>query len=68
MNDELANAKWFKSTRSGDSENCVEVAFLGSGRVGVRDSKNRGGPALMFTPDEWDAFVGGVSGGEFNRP
>ena len=28
------------------------------GAVGVRDSKDPTGPALVFTPDEWDAFVG----------
>jgi hypothetical protein len=46
----------------------VEVAHLDGGLVGVRDSKNPGGPALVFTPGEWDAFTGGVTDGEFNRP
>ena len=68
MNDELADATWFKSSRSGPSENCVEVAFLTSGKVGVRDSKNRTGPALIFTPGAWNAFVGGARTGEFHRP
>jgi hypothetical protein len=45
----------------------VEVAHLDDGLVGVRDSKNPGGPALVFTPGEWDAFTGGVTDGEFNR-
>ncbi|MFF3573866.1 DUF397 domain-containing protein [Nocardia jiangxiensis] len=26
------------------------------------------GPALVFTPSEWDAFAAGVQSGEFNRP
>jgi hypothetical protein len=41
---------WFKSSYS-DSEgaNCVEVA-LGPDAVRVRDSKDRGGPALAVTP------------------
>ncbi|MQY22130.1 DUF397 domain-containing protein [Nocardia macrotermitis] len=57
MTDELTTAKWFKSSRSGGSRNCVEVAFLAKGLVGVRDSKNSSGPALIFTSDEWAAFT-----------
>ncbi|WP_433680253.1 DUF397 domain-containing protein [Nocardia sp. CA-119907] len=68
MSDDLSGARWFKSTRSGGSQDCVEVAFLDDGRVGVRDSKNPTGPALVFTPGEWDAFTAGVADGEFKRP
>lgn len=60
-------AQWFKSSRSRASKDCVEAAFLGEGQVGVRDSKNPTGPALVFAPAEWDAFVGGVKDGEFDR-
>jgi hypothetical protein len=63
---ELETATWRKSTRSGpDGGNCVEVAELTSGRRGVRDSKNPTGPALIFSPGEWDAFINGVKDGEF---
>ncbi|GAB2719508.1 DUF397 domain-containing protein [Nocardia thraciensis] len=54
---DLANARWFKSSRSGGGENCVEVAFLPDNLVGVRDSKNPGDPALVFTADEWSQFT-----------
>ncbi|MFF0454569.1 DUF397 domain-containing protein [Nocardia africana] len=57
MSADLSRAKWFKSSRSGGTKKCVEVAFLDSGTVGVRDSKNPSGPALVFTADEWDAFT-----------
>ncbi|MFC4071913.1 DUF397 domain-containing protein [Actinoplanes subglobosus] len=64
---ELADATWTKSTKSGPNcDNCVEVAFVGQA-VAVRDSKNPNGPALLFTPGEWDAFVGGAVAGEFDR-
>ncbi|MGW4089721.1 DUF397 domain-containing protein [Nocardia sp. NPDC004750] len=67
MNVDLSGAVWFKSTRS-RTKDCVEVAHLEGGMVGVRDSKNPTGPALMFTPGEWDAFTAGVTDGEFERP
>ena len=63
---DLSDAKWRKSTRSGSTGNCVEVADNLPGAVAVRDSKDPNGPALIFTPAEWDAFIGGVKDGEFN--
>ncbi len=56
---------WRKSSRSGGGDNCVEVAFAADGSVGVRDSKDRTGPVLVFTATEWMAFTGGVRDGEF---
>jgi hypothetical protein len=46
---------WRGSTASG-GENCVEVAAT-SGSVLVRDSANRDGPVLRFSPTAWSAFV-----------
>ncbi|MFF3568263.1 DUF397 domain-containing protein [Nocardia jiangxiensis] len=57
MSVDLSTAKWFKSSRSGVGKDCVEVAHLEGGMVGVRDSKNPDGPALVFAPAEWDAFT-----------
>jgi len=65
---DLSGAKWFKSSRSGGTKECVEVAFLDSGTVGVRDSKNPSGPALVFTADEWDAFTSTMLNGGFSQP
>lgn len=65
MTVDLSGAKWFKSTRSTATRECVEVAFLDGGAVGVRDSKNPSGPALVFTPAEWDAFTSSVHNGGF---
>jgi hypothetical protein len=61
---ELSSAVWRKSSRSGANA-CVEIALVDGG-VAVRDSKDRDGPVLMFTPLEWEAFVGGVRNGEFD--
>ena len=57
--------EWVKSSLSFANGNCVEVADLG-GAVGVRNSRKPDGPVLRFTPDEWQAFLGGVRNGEFD--
>ena len=56
---------WVKSSLSFANNNCVEVANLAGGEVGVRNSRNSAGPVLRFTPGEWHAFLGGVRNGEF---
>ncbi|MEV6324446.1 DUF397 domain-containing protein [Nocardia sp. NPDC051787] len=68
MTIDLSGAQWFKSTHSGGGESCVEVAWLVDDHVGVRDSKNPAGPALLFTPGEWEAFTTGVINNEFAWP
>ncbi|MFF0527383.1 DUF397 domain-containing protein [Nocardia amikacinitolerans] len=67
MTAEMSAADWFKSSHSSPSQDCVEVAFLADGLVGVRDSKNPTGGALAFPPDEWAAFTRAVAGGEFQQ-
>ena len=56
---------WVKSSLSFANGNCVEVAGLPGGEIGVRNSRDLDGPVLRFTPDEWRAFLGGVRNGEF---
>ncbi len=64
---------WRKSSRSGGEGDCVEVAAFadaagaqnsavgaGDGVVGVRDSKDRPGPALSFDSAAWARFVAAV--------
>ncbi|MGW2663857.1 DUF397 domain-containing protein [Nocardia tengchongensis] len=58
--------RWFKSVRSTGAKECVEIAFLAGG-VGVRDSKNPTGPALVFLPAQWDSFTAALAAGRFDR-
>ena len=57
---------WRKSTASNPSGNCVELAVLPDGRVGMRNSRFPRGPRLIYTRDEIAAFVRGVRAGEFD--
>ena len=68
MTSDLSEARWFKSSRSTATKECVEVAFLEDGAVGVRDSANPTGPALLLAPGEWDSFAAHVRSGEFDSP
>jgi hypothetical protein len=57
---------WRKSSYSGYNGDCVEVAVLSPGQVGVRDSKAHGsGPVLRLSSAEWAAFVARVRAGTF---
>jgi Domain of unknown function (DUF397) len=54
---DLSRAVWRTSTHSGGNGNCVEVAANLPGVVGVRDSKDRSGPVLIFGYAAWEAFT-----------
>lgn len=60
---DLSKANWRKSSRSsgGGSGDCVEVADLGT-TVGVRDSKDATGPALLFAPAAFTTFLSSLKG------
>jgi Domain of unknown function (DUF397) len=66
---DLTDVQWHKSTFSSDpgsdSNSCVEVAFLPTGGVAVRDTKDRSLPPHRYTTDAWAAFLAGVRAGEF---
>lgn len=57
-----------KASASSTNGQCVEIGecSCGGGTIHVRDSKDPGGPVLVFNRGEWDAFLAGVRNGEFN--
>jgi hypothetical protein len=55
---------WRTATRSGGG-NCVEVAPY-KGMVAVRNSREPDGAVLVYTADEWLAFMDGAKKGEFD--
>lgn len=63
MKADLTKAAWRTSSHSGANGDCVEVASNLPGTVAVRDSKDRGGPVLLFSPGEWSAFVAAMKDG-----
>ncbi|MFW6691804.1 DUF397 domain-containing protein [Streptomyces sp. MAR4 CNX-425] len=63
------DADWVKSSYSDNGTACVEAADLtrtDRRGVAVRDSKDPDGPALLFTPEMFAAFVADVRGGRFD--
>ena len=64
--DRLTTAHWRKSQASNPSGSCVEIAELPGGRVAVRNSRDKSGPALIYPRAELAAFLLGIKNGEFD--
>jgi hypothetical protein len=57
MTVQQSQPNWFTSTySSSEGGACIEVASQ-PGAVHVRDSKDREGPSLTFSPTAWAAFL-----------
>jgi hypothetical protein len=64
---DLSRAEWRKATYSGNGgASCVEVARNLPSVIAVRDSKDQGGPALLFDPAEWAAFMADIKAGQLD--
>ena len=56
---------WRKAQLSTTNGSCIEIASL-AGKIAMRDSKDPGGPVLVYTPTEFAAFLDGAKRGEFD--
>jgi uncharacterized protein DUF397 len=65
--EELPDVTWQKSKHSNPNGACVEVARLPEGAIAVRNSRFPGGPALVYTAAEIEAFLAGAKDGEFDH-
>ncbi|MFH8386188.1 DUF397 domain-containing protein [Kitasatospora sp. NPDC018058] len=61
---EISARGWHKSSYSAQASECVETGHVTTGGMAVRDSKDPGGPALVFPADAWSTFVSAVKAGE----
>lgn len=58
--------RWRKSSASSPSGNCVELAALSAGRVGIRNSRDPFGQVLVVTRGELAALLSAVRAGAFD--
>ncbi|MCF6472112.1 DUF397 domain-containing protein [Nonomuraea sp. MG754425] len=66
LNAELTAATWRKSSFSGDNGNCLEIAPLSGGRVGIRDTERPDRLPFVVSASVWTAFTQGVKEREFD--
>lgn len=62
----LGPLAWRKSEAGNPCGDCVELARIAEGDVAVRNSRDPHGPALLYTPAEFAAFLTGVKAAEFD--
>ncbi|GII75530.1 transcriptional regulator [Sphaerisporangium rufum] len=67
LSQELASAAWRKATKSGSNGgDCLEVAPLSRGRVGIRDTEAPERAPFVVSATVWAAFLDGAKNGEFD--
>jgi Domain of unknown function (DUF397) len=67
LSHELETATWRKASKSASNQgNCLEVAPLSGGRVGLRDTEAPDKAPFVVSAGVWDAFIDGAKKGEFD--
>lgn len=62
--EDLGSEGWHKPWSGGNGGACVEGMRLADGRVALRQSTDPSGPALIYTPHEFETFIQGVKAGQ----
>jgi hypothetical protein len=64
---QLTGIRWQKSRRSNSQGACVELGGVAGGGIAIRNSRDPGGPALLYTRAEIRALLEGVKEGDFDH-
>ncbi|THV24483.1 DUF397 domain-containing protein [Glycomyces paridis] len=59
-------ARWVQPDSDDGTPGELEIGFAADGLVAMRRADAPGGTILIYTPEEWEAFVGGVRDGELD--
>lgn len=57
---------WRKSSRSANTNSCVEVGNAVDGHAAVRDTKDRSQGYFTATPTQWRAFLDAIKSDRFD--
>lgn len=63
---DVVAAEWRRTTREDGTPAMLEIGFAANGLVALRKADEPDGTILIYTPQEWEAFVAGVKDGEFD--
>lgn len=63
---DTASARWVRPEADDGTPGELEIGFADNGLVAMRRVDDPEGTILIYTPDEWEAFVGGVRDGELD--
>jgi hypothetical protein len=63
---DTAAASWERPDADDGTPGELEVGFADNGLVAIRRFDDPEGTLLIYTPEEWAAFVGGVKDGELD--
>lgn len=63
---DVATATWERTMREDGTPGALEIGYGRNELVALRMAEDPDGDILIYTKDEWDAFVAGVRDGEFD--
>jgi hypothetical protein len=63
---DTAAARWVRPDSDDGTPGELEIGFAENGLVAIRRFDDPEGTILIYTPEEWEAFVGGVQDGELD--
>ncbi|HEY2443474.1 MAG TPA: DUF397 domain-containing protein [Streptosporangiaceae bacterium] len=62
----LHEADWHAGRPGDGRDGRIELAILPGGQIAMRNSRDSGGPVLIYTNAEIEAFIAGAKDGDFD--